>query len=69
MQSCENWPPNMSPKRKILKSKELASRIVANERGRQLRRPYLRGRLSSFDKSDRKSASAWLPANCAAMSD
>ena len=39
------------------------------ERGRQLRRPYLRGRFSSFDRAARNSASACLPANCAAVSD
>ena len=38
-------------------------------RHKRLRRPYLRGRFSSFDKSDRKSASARFPANFAAMSD
>src|SRR5450759_4733765 len=38
-------------------------------RHKRLRRPYLSGRFSSFDKSDRKSASARFPANFAAMSD
>jgi hypothetical protein len=34
-----------------------------------MRRPHLRGRFSSFDNSARNSDSAWLPANCAAISD
>jgi hypothetical protein len=35
----------------------------------QLRRPYFRARLSSFDRAVRKSASARFPANWAAISD
>jgi hypothetical protein len=35
----------------------------------EARRPYLRERLSSFDKAFRKSASARLPAKRAALSD
>src|SRR5215204_2563700 len=48
---------------------ESAKIRIAIERGPQLRRPYLRGPFSSFDKSDRNSASARFPANWAAISD
>jgi hypothetical protein len=43
--------------------------LIGNERGRQLRQSYLRGRFSSFDNSARKSVSARFPANWAAKSD
>jgi len=33
-QSCENWPPNMSPKRKILKAKSQVANTHSPGRGK-----------------------------------
>jgi hypothetical protein len=46
-----------------------AGSVDSAKGGPKLRRPYLLWRFSSFAKSDRKSASACFPANCAAPSD